>query len=273
MEQHRLKRLLSHLLIAGEYHADNPEENNVIPCHQHIRGIEVFQILRLFRPPKRGERPQSRGKPGVQCIGILGEMGFTALRTHAGRFLRHHNLPALVAVVSRNPVPPPELAADAPVADVIRPVVINLVHAFRDEPDLAFLHRLHRRFDQFVHLYEPLFLDHRLDGRLTAVMGAYVVGIVLDPHEKPLFLQFLHDPLSRLVPVKSLISAAVCIDGGIIVHNVDFRQVVAFAHLEIVGVMGGRNLHNACPELHVHILVFHYGNGLVYDRQPDLSSL
>ena len=170
-------------------------------------------------------------------------------------------------------MPPPELAADAPVADIVCPVVVDLIHALRDQLDLAFLHCLHRRFNQLVHLHEPLFLNHRLNGRLTAVMGAYVVGIVLDPHEKPFFFQLLHDLFPRLVAVKPCIFAAVFIDGGIIVHDIDFRQIVAFPDFKVVRVMGGRNLHDTCPELHVHILVLHHGDRLIYNRQPDLPAL
>ena len=58
MEQNCLKRSFSHLLIAGEDHPDNPEEDNIIAGYQYICRVKIFQILCLLRPAKCGERPE-----------------------------------------------------------------------------------------------------------------------------------------------------------------------------------------------------------------------
>ena len=34
-----------------EKNTDYPEENNVIPCYQHIRRVKIIQLLRFLRPP------------------------------------------------------------------------------------------------------------------------------------------------------------------------------------------------------------------------------
>ncbi len=107
MEQYCFERFFAHVLIARKDHPDNPEENNVIARDQHIRGIEIFQVLGLLRPAQCLKRPQGRRKPGVQGIGILGKMRAAAFGADFRTGLFHHGLPAGVTVVSGNPVSPP----------------------------------------------------------------------------------------------------------------------------------------------------------------------
>ena len=167
---------------------------------------------------------------------------------------------------------PPELSGNAPVADVVRPVEINLVHALRNQADVPVLHAFYGRLDQLAHLHEPLLLDQRLHRGLAAVMGSHVVGIVLDAHQKPHLVQLLHDGLPGLVTVHSGELSAVFIDGGIVVHDVDLRKVVPLSHLEVVRVMGGGDLHHAGPEFHVHIRIRNDGDQPVHEGQKHLSS-
>ena len=103
-----------------------------------------------------------------------------ALGAHGRRLFSDHSLTALVTVVSRDPVSPPQLAADAPVADVVGPVEIGLLHPLGDQTDLAFPDSLDCGLNEFIHLDEPLLLDQRLNGSAASVMGSYVVSIVLD---------------------------------------------------------------------------------------------
>ena len=48
------------MVQGAEDHPDNPEEDNIVTGHQGICGEELVEISRLFWPPQRGERPQSR---------------------------------------------------------------------------------------------------------------------------------------------------------------------------------------------------------------------
>ena len=180
MEENALKRSLSHLLIAGEDHSDDPEEDDVVACDQHIRRIEVFEIFCHFRPSQCAERPQRAGEPCIQGIRILSEVCAAALRANDRRLFGDDCLTALVAVICGDPVAPPELAADAPVADVVGPVEIGLLHPLRDQTDFALFDRLDSRLDQLVHLHKPLLLDQGLNGSAASVMGPYVVSVVLN---------------------------------------------------------------------------------------------
>ncbi len=42
VEQHCVERLLAHVLETGEDHPDDPEKDDVVARHQHVRGIEIL---------------------------------------------------------------------------------------------------------------------------------------------------------------------------------------------------------------------------------------
>ena len=116
----------------------------------------------------------------AQCGGILAADG---------------HLAAIVAVPDRDAVPPPQLAADAPILDVLQPVVIDLGEAFRHDLDAAIPHRCQGGFGQRLDLDEPLGGDHRLNDLTTALRARHVerVGFFLDhqpgrAHIRPDFL-------------------------------------------------------------------------------------
>ena len=46
----------------------NPEENDIVAGYEHISRIEIFQLLRLFRPAQGGEGPQSRTENQVSSV-------------------------------------------------------------------------------------------------------------------------------------------------------------------------------------------------------------
>ena len=232
--------------------------------------IEILQILGLLGPAESGERPQSGGEPGVQSIGILGEVGLAADRALFGHGGRNDNFSALVAVIGGDPVAPPELAADAPVADIVGPVEIDLLHPLGDELDITLFDSLDGGLDQLVHLDEPLFFDQGLDSRAAAVMGSDIVGIVLDTDQKAHLFQFFDDLLSGLIAVHAFELGAVFVDGGVVVHDIDLGQAMALSDLKVVGVVGGSDLDNAGTEFTVDIGIRHDRDLAVNERKPDL---
>ena len=205
--------------VAGKYHSYHPEEDDVIARHQHVSGIEIFVILGLLWPAQRREGPQCGGKPGVQRIRILLHVSAAALGANLGGVgsFRHHDLPAVFAVVCRDPVSPPELTGDTPVADIFQPVQVNLVKPLGHEGQFSLLDGLHGRLCQFLHGHKPLGLYHGLHGGLAAVMGSHVVHVLLDLYQKPHLIHLLHDGLPCLVAVHSGKFRAVLVDGGVVV--------------------------------------------------------
>ena len=128
--------------ISGKYHTDYPEENDIVSCYKHICRIEVVQILCLLRPAQCGERPQCRREPCVQRILILCEMRTAAFRAFLRCVTVNDKLAALITVICRNPVSPPDLTGDTPVLDILQPVQIDLVKTVRNEFQFSGLQRV-----------------------------------------------------------------------------------------------------------------------------------
>ena len=138
MDQHMVERGLSCLLQTGEDHTDYPEEDNIIAGNQYICWIEVLHLRSLVRPSQGRKGPQCRGKPGIQGILVLMEMSAAAFWTFSGHFPGNYSLSALVAIISRDPVSPPELAGDAPISDILQPMEISLIKSFRNKRKIPF---------------------------------------------------------------------------------------------------------------------------------------
>src|SRR6185312_6167545 len=115
-------------------------------------------------------------------------------------------LAALAAVPGRDPVPPPELPRDAPVADVVHPVEEGLRPALGDELGLALL-----------------------DRRLASLAMADRVHVRLGTSLEPQLLEPRLDRLARLEAVEPLERAALGVDDPRLVEDRDHRQVVAEA--------------------------------------------
>ena len=63
---------------------------------------------------------------------------------------------AVLAVVGRDPVTPPELTGNAPVLDVLHPMEVNLLKALGYELSLALAYSLDSGLCERLHAYEPL---------------------------------------------------------------------------------------------------------------------
>ena len=60
-----------HEVQAHHHHASDPKVNDVMAGNQDAGGIEGLQFRGPLGPAHGGERPQRRGEPGIQYIGIL----------------------------------------------------------------------------------------------------------------------------------------------------------------------------------------------------------
>jgi hypothetical protein len=100
-----------------------------------------------------------------------------ALRLRCGR----HRCCRLVEP-RRNAVAPPELAADAPVLDVLHPVAVGVDPVRRHELHLAGFDELQAALGQRVHLHEPLVGQERLDHLAGAVAARHLqaCGLIFD---------------------------------------------------------------------------------------------
>ena len=101
----------------------------------------------------------------------------------------HGELVAVTTIPDRDPVPPPELAADAPVADVLQPVEVDLGEALRDDPYPLIDHGVDCRNSQGSDLNEPLLADPWFDHGIAAAAVPHGVVMGLHLNQKTFLLQ------------------------------------------------------------------------------------
>ena len=183
-------------------------------------------------------------------------------------FLRHlscHNkFTALITVVSRNPMSPPDLTGNTPVLDILEPVQINLVKTLRYKPQLSCLQCIDRRFCKLIHLDKPLLFDQWLYCCTTPVMSSYSMHMWNNFYKVSLLIQICHDCFSCLIAIHACIFSTMFIDCRIIVHDIDLRQVVTFSNFKVIRVMRWCNLHRTCSKFFVYIVVCHNRNLFIY---------
>ena len=165
---------------------------------------------------------------------------------------------------------PPQLAGDAPVTDVLHPVHIGLAEAVGNETGLPFLNHPDGFFCQGLHLHEPLGGDDGLHVLMAAVAGANIVGVILHLDQVTACFQIGDDLRPRFVTVQALVLAAQLVDLAVVVQNPDDFQIVAQAHLKVVGVVGGGHLHAAGAEFHLGVVIGNHGDLFIHQGQNDL---
>ncbi len=175
-----------------------------------------------------------------------------ALRTLARIGTADNHLPAVLAVPDRNPVSPPELAADAPVVDMFQPVGIGQFEALWIEVQLAVLQCLQSLVGHPLHADEPLVGKVGLDDGMATVAVTDVMLDVLHLHQQAKLVQVLDHELPGLFRLQATIFLRhVLVQRAIRIQYIDRLQVVAFAALIVVGVVGRGDLHHAGAELAV----------------------
>ena len=250
-----MERNLTGLLEPREYHTNYPEEDDIVAGHEYICRIEVSVLRGILRPAEGLKRPECTGEPGIEGVLILSEVMSTALRAALRCLGPDHHLTAVLTVVGRDTVSPPELTGDTPVLDILKPVKIGLTVVLRNELELAGLDGLDRRLRHLLHTYEPLRLDHWLDRGTTAVVGTDIMLRRNDLHQQTEIGQILYHGLSCLIAVHAIILRSRAVDGRIIVQDRDLRQIVTLADLEVVRVVCRCDLYSTGSEGHIGMLI------------------
>ena len=157
--------------------------------------------------------------------------------------------PHVGAVPHGDAVAPPQLARDAPVADVAHPVGVGVLPALGIEADLALLPRREPLLGQGFHFHEPLVGEVRFDHRVAAVAVADLVGVRLLPDEQPRGGEVLHDLRPRLRDGEPAVGLGhVLVELPVRGEDVDHGESVAPADLVVHAVVGRSHLHRAGAE-------------------------
>ncbi len=274
------ERHLPLIFVARHNHACHPEEDDVGTCHEVVRRVVVLYlgIARVQNAVEQRYRPKPRREPRVQAVGVLPQV-FGLQTLVAGLlpcqlqgFLRRlrHDIAALGHEVCRNAVSPPQLAADAPVLDVLQPVAVGVLVFRRIELQLVVHHRRQGHVGKMPHLQEPLHRQLRLDGHIRALAEAHLVDIRLDLLHQSAALEVGLDLTAHVEAVHADIQSGSLADGAVVVEDVYRRQVVLLAQHVVVHVVCRCHLQAARSELNVHVVVFDDGNDAVHQRHDDL---
>ncbi len=152
---------------AEDDHAGDPERDDVAGRREDARGVVFRKLGGCLGPAQSRVGPQGRAEPGIEDVGVLnqsvarsqlaaGQVGLGADQpagplgaTPADVGTAFEGtlqivLGASFAVPDRDPVPPPELAADAPVAFFAQPVEVALGVALGMDLDPARGDGVHR---------------------------------------------------------------------------------------------------------------------------------
>ena len=229
----------------------------------------ALEQLRLLRPALRGEGPQLRAEPGVQHVLVLMHVMTAALGAHVG-VLGKGILPAAVLAVEHgDAVAPPQLAADAPILEVLHPGGVGLRPARGVEGDLAGVDGVERRPLELIDGHEPLLGKPRLKRGVATVAVHDGVIEVLDVIEQVMLLKPLNDGLAALVAVHAGKLAVALNDHRVLIEDIDLRQVVGLTHSVIVGVVGRGDLDKTGAKVGVDMPIFKDGDLAIDDGELD----
>ena len=181
---------------------------------------------------------------------------------------------AVRPVPGRDAVAPPELARDAPGLDVLHPVEVGLLPVLRDDRGAPLAHAGDRRLGERLGVDVPLVGEERLDRHAAAVAVRDRVRVLVRLLDELALLHHRDDAVARreaVEPVERVdrlararadggtsvekIRVAAQADVGLRVHDVDDRQIVPAADLEIVEVVRRRDLHRAGAGLRIGVFV------------------
>ncbi len=242
-------------LEAHHHHAGHPQEQDVAGRRKDVGGVEGAQLGRVVGPAERRERPQRGAEPGVEHVGVA--VPAVALR----RVDADVDL-AVAAVPDRDLVAPPQLAADAPRADVLQPLDVAARLRLGVDAHPAVAHDLDGRRGQLVHAHEPLQRDQRLDPLARAMAVGHLVPVGLAVAEPALGLEVGHHALARLEHRQARVGRpGLGRHAAVLADHRHLVEVVAAADLEVVGVVARGDLQRAGAELGLDVVVGHDRQG------------
>jgi len=162
---------------------------------------------------------------------------------------------------------PPQLARDAPVANVVHPLVEHRDAIVRDEFDAPALDSLDSLLGKRLHPHEPLRGDQRLDNGLRPVALTDADRVFFGSCERARLLESSDNSLSCLKAVEFGVNSGFGGHTRIRSNHTNERKAVTLTYLEIVWVMAGSDLYHAGAKRLVDHLVRNDRDFTPYQRQ------
>ena len=270
MDEHVGKGNVAERFETRPDHPVLPEADDLARRQVDVAGVVAGELGRLVRPAERRERPQRRGEPGIEDVGLTSELRRAALFA-CGRLVDCDGRVPVRAVPDRQLMAPPQLPRDAPVGCLFERRDREAVLRLRVEANATIAQRRDRGRSRLAHRTPPLQRDERLDARTTALARADRVPIrlalldqpaLLGPREHARTSLLLCQPgeISRL-----LAHAAVPADG----HRLG--KAVVTTDVEVERIVARRDLERTRSELAIDPLVCDDGDTPLRVRDDHLS--
>src|ERR1700754_88407 len=173
---------------------------------------------------------------------------------------RHRNIAALRAVPCGNPMPPPQLPRDAPVVNVLHPLVVRLAVLVWSKPYVALVDGFDGLVGQRLNPDEPLLRKPRLNDDAGALAQADRQRVVLHIDQKSEVAQVLDDLFARSIPVHLVIWRAGKQDVRRLVEDGKVGKPMPLPDGKVVRIVGWRYLHRSGSELRLRPVVSEYGD-------------
>ena len=270
MDEDLLKGNILHEFHTHNQHTCYPEENDVVAGYQHAGGIELLEERSLIRPAHGGEGPQSGAEPGVQRILILMDIGTATLGADSQVGTAGMHFATVIAVPNGDTVTPPNLAGNTPVANIIHPAGVGLGEALGHELGATIVNAIHSSLNQGLHFYEPLSRNKGLYNAAAALAVTNSMGMVFDFNKIAASFQISHNVLAAFLASLTFIFACFRSHFAIHANNNYAGQVMANAHLIVVGVVGRSDFYSAGTKFQINIAISDDGNNTTIGGQSQM---
>ena len=167
-------------------------------------------------------------------------------------------------------MPPPELARDVPVRDLLEGADRELVLALGVVADAPLAQGCERRPGRLLHRAPPLERDQGLDARVAALAGPDRMAVALAPLERVVLLQPCQHPLVGLLLCEPGELARLLGHPPVGADHRQRGQAVVAADVEVRLVVAGRDLQRARAEVDLDPLVRDHRHAPLDDRHDHL---
>src|SRR3990167_1015326 len=176
-------------------------------------------------------------------------------------------------VPSRYLMPPPELAGYAPGLYMLKPFEVRALPVFRYESDPPFLDCRNGGRCESRRIHVPLVGEPGLDHDARPVSVGDGVPRIFCLIQKPMRFHVLYHALSRLEPVEPpVFRGDVVVKASGPVEYVYHREAVSPPDLEVVEIVGGRDLDSPGTLLRVAVFIGDYRYGAFCEGEHRILS-
>ena len=178
---------------------------------------------------------------------------------------------AFFVIPGRYLMAPPQLTADAPVADVAHPFEVGLGPVLGHKFDPAVFHSLDGRTRQRLYAHIPLVGEQRLEDGATAITARHHQLVLVDVIQQSCGVELCQHLRAGRDPVEAAqMPGYIVVQTRIGRQDVEHRQVMALAHVIVGEVMRRRDLDATGAELAVDEVIADDRDQAAGDGQADL---